>query len=169
MINPPTLVGFFLGKHDSNLICFHQDKIRYAKSERLLQTKHHRANLNFVIDQLKKWKISSIDGLAFSDGNRNGLGECPKDQLFTLCTVGALEAKRTFCLDHHFAHALSGWPLISTNKIQKAVVLDGRGDHGWRGAVFCKLTDPQCLYRESQSNMSSVLNEIGLRLNLQYL
>lgn len=164
-----TLVGFFLGKHDSNLTCLHRGRLRYVKTERLVQIKHHRADLNFVKDILKQWGISKIDALCFSDGDRNALGSCPKTQLFTPSEIQSIPATKTFCIDHHYAHALSVWPLRPSPEIDKAVIIDGRGDHGWRGAVFRGCTHPQVLYRETCSNMSTILNEIGQRMGMRGL
>jgi hypothetical protein len=71
------------------------------------------------------------DYVAFSDGNRNGLGICGPDDLF--CEVANLElfagAKQTICVDHHFAHALSGWPGLERPGAFRAVSLDGNGDN----------------------------------------
>jgi len=118
------LLGFYLG-HDSNIAVSINGKIKYRKSERYFQKKHHKANLQFVFDTLNDWGIDKVDYCAYTDGNRQNLGICQKDEFF--CD-GSLKEFKSYCLDHHYAHALSLWPVIDTEKINYSVSIDGRGD-----------------------------------------
>lgn len=120
----PTYLGFYLG-HDSNIAVSVDGKIKYRKAERHFQKKHHKANLSFIFDTLKEWGISKIDFCAYTDGNRQNLGICNKNELY--CS-GFLSEFPNFCLDHHYAHILSAWPVVDTDTVDYGVSLDGRGD-----------------------------------------
>ena len=93
-----TYLGFYLG-HDSNVAVSVDGIIKYRKSERHFQDKHHRANYQFVLDTLKDWGISKIDFCAYSDGNRHNLGLCPID---SLACKGSLKEFKSDCIDHHY-------------------------------------------------------------------
>lgn len=120
----PTYLGFYLG-HDSSVAVSVNGKIKYRKAERHFQKKHHKANLNFVFDTLKEWGIDKIDFCAYTDGNRQNLGMCNKNEFY--CS-GLLSEFPNFCLDHHYAHILSAWPVVETESVDYGVSLDGRGD-----------------------------------------
>ena len=118
------LLGFYLG-HDSNIAVSINGNIKYRKAERYYQQKHLKIGFDFVLQTLKDWNIDKVDYCAFTDGNRQNLGICKKDELYCKSNLSFFES---FCLDHHYAHSLSAWPIIDSNKIDYSVSLDGRGD-----------------------------------------
>lgn len=117
-------LGFYLG-HDSNVAVSIDGEVKYRKSERFFQKKHHRARYQFVLNTLKDWGIEKIDYCAYTDGNRQNLGECSENELFC---QGFLKEFPSFCLDHHFAHILSNWPVVQTEDVDYSICIDGRGD-----------------------------------------
>src|SRR6185369_3410113 len=106
------LLAFYLGHHDSNLALFDGDRLRYIKSERAFQAKHHHATLNWVA-QVCEAAHFVADAIAFSDGNRNNLGVCDPGRLFQQVSGFSLFGRGVpaYCVDHHFAHTLSAWPV----------------------------------------------------------
>src|SRR5579859_4791469 len=123
-----TYLGFYLG-HDSNVAIAIDGHIKYRKSERHYGIKHHKATLDFVYSTLKDWGIKKVDYVCYKDGNRNNLGECKKDELFC---KGILD--NSFCIDHHYAHMLSLFPIV--DKLDFGIVIDGRGDHYRSGTII---------------------------------
>jgi carbamoyltransferase len=121
------LIGFYLGMHDSSVCASIDGVIRYRKFERNSGIKHQRAALKDVIKAVESWGVQP-QYVAYTDGNRNGLGCCGIDQLFAEAgnVLGASSVQKTFCLDHHFAHALSTWPLGPVPDRALAIAMDGR-------------------------------------------
>jgi carbamoyltransferase len=164
------LFGFYLGLHDSNVCALRDGQVRYRKFERMSARKHQRAKLEDIRATCLDWGIQP-DYVAFSDGNRNGLGQCPPDELF--CEVDNLDlfprANQTICLDHHFAHALSGWPGIDRPSSFRAVSIDGRGDNGLSARAFRigEGTDASLLFESGRFNVGLFFQEVGSRLGLR--
>lgn len=140
----PIYLGFYLG-HDTNVAVSIDGKIKYRKSERFLQEKHHKATEDFVWSTLKEWGINKVDFCAYTDAD-NGRGGCKENELFC---GGILKDVPNFRLDHHYAHSLSLWPIIRSEKIDYAVSVDGKGDWN-RSMMIIKspATNPQILKTE---------------------
>lgn len=158
-------LGFFLGLHDSNLTLVKDDQIIYQKSERLLGIKHHKADIHFVNKILNDHKIEHLNGVAYTDGNRNGLGECTGKNLvqdglpYWNCPV--------FNLDHHYAHALSVWPMIELKKVKWAISIDGRGDNERRISIIKNPgTSPELVYENKNLGIAKLLMYIGEKMGL---
>lgn len=158
-----TFLGFYLGKHDSNLAVSIDGEIKYRKSERYFGEKHHHANMSFIEKTLNDWGIDHLDGIAYSDGNRNDLGSC----------IGLFEEFNTFnllnnpvkyCLDHHYAHSLSVWPVVDTDKVDVAISIDGNGDHYSKVKVF---KNNVVLYDFKLPNVARILTLIGELMQLE--
>jgi carbamoyltransferase len=163
------LLGFYLGLHDSNIAVAIDGVVRYAKSERRTGIKHHRATLSFVREMCKEWQITSIDAICFSDGNRNGLGICPAGDLaFEVAPIAGLANVPTFCIDHHYGHVLSAWPLVDLSNVQVGVAIDGRGDHNARRRVICQpgSSAASIEYSDTGFTMGTLFNEIGFLMGL---
>lgn len=156
-------LGFYLGKHDSNLAVSVNGRIRYRKSERYYGIKHHRADLSFILNTLNDWGISKLDGIAYSDGDRNNLG-CAEGIFTELNNFDLLNNPPKYCLDHHYAHALSVWPL--GEKFDVSISIDGNGDNYSKIKVF---KEDQVLYDFKLPNISKVLTEIGILMHLSGL
>ena len=122
------VLGFYLGGHDSNLsLVYPNGEVVYYKAERLYQHKHKHANLNWVMKVCQEIDFKP-DIVCFSDGNRNGLGNCDKGNLYQKIKPipGFLKAD-TYIIDHHYAHILSGWT-VCEESYKYGVSIDGRGD-----------------------------------------
>lgn len=129
----PVYLGFHLG-HDSNMAVAVDGKVRYRKLERISGDKHATSgDINFVFNTLGDWGIKNIDYCAYTNAD-NGSSQCEKEKFF--CN-GNIKEFKSFVIDHHYAHTLSIWPIIETEKLDYAVSVDGRGD--WqRSAMVIK-------------------------------
>ena len=163
------ILGFYLGRHDSNL-SFYDEGLKYIKSERQFQVKHHHASLQWV-EQICLDNNFVPDVIAFSDGNRNELGSCKGDQLYKEIPGFKLLGKNipTFCLDHHYAHMLSAWPMQNTSEIEYGISIDGRGDNGRRVTIIRDpgKENPNIVYQSTEHAYCSFLNQIGRRMGLK--
>ncbi len=131
------LLGFYLGYHDSNMCAVGGGSVRYRKFERHSGVKHERATLKDITNTCKEWGFKP-EYVAYSDGDRNGLGACEIGELFRerRLDLGLPSVRKTFCVDHHFAHVLSAWPCLSGEMPSIGIALDGTGDNGVRTQVI---------------------------------
>jgi carbamoyltransferase len=119
-------LGIHIGGHDSNFTYTDGVKVRYFKSERFKQIKHHKyLDIAQVLNDLKLFNIDfdTLDAICIanqfekdkSEGNQyhkiNSYFKCP-----------------TYAISHHYSHALSCFPLNNYKNINKSFVLDGTGD-----------------------------------------
>jgi carbamoyltransferase len=164
------LLGFYIGDHDSNLCALVDGRLRYRKFERLSGRKHQRVPFDKLLETCGEWGLRP-DYVAFSDGWRNKLGICAPQDLFREidCLAGLESANATICLDHHYAHALSGWLDGDRPESFRAVAVDGRGDHQFCARAFRigRGTDASVLY-EAHGGLSVgvFLGWIGERMGL---
>lgn len=130
------LLGFYLGYHDSNLCAVSDGLVRYRKFERRSGVKHERVALKAIADTCEEWGFEP-QYVAYSDGNRNGLGACGVGELFreSRLGLGLRSVRKAFCIDHHFAHVLSAWPCSPGETPAIGIALDGRGDNDVRARV----------------------------------
>jgi len=162
------LLGFYLG-HDSSVAISVDGLVRYRKAERHFGLKHHKADFGFVISTLNDWgfTLGDIDFCAYTDGNRNNLGVCGGQELFC---QGKLEGVKSFCVDHHYAHILSGWPVIDTEALQFGICIDGRGDHKKSTTVVKNpSSNPEVVYEESGLKMGWEFYQLGKLLGFKGL
>lgn len=131
------LLGFYLGYHDSNLCAVSDGRVRYRKFERRSGVKHERVGLKAITDTCEEWGFEP-EYVAYSDGDRNGLGACRIRDLF--CErrpeLGLPSVRKAFCVDHHFAHVLSAWPCSPGERASIGIALDGHGDNDLRARVI---------------------------------
>jgi carbamoyltransferase len=164
------LLAFYLGLHDSNVCALSDGRLVYRKFERLSGIKHQRAKFAAIHETCRDWGVQP-EYVAFSDGNRNHLGACGANELF--CEVGNLEGfegvRSTICLDHHFAHALSGWPGFERPDSFRAVSIDGRGDHGRTSRAFRigQGTDASVVFESGRFNVGFFFEHVGHKLGLR--
>ncbi|MCX4162793.1 MULTISPECIES: carbamoyltransferase C-terminal domain-containing protein [Paraburkholderia] len=163
-------VAFYLGRHDSNMCAYANGRVYYAKSERMTGVKHHRATLDFVERTCKEWGIDRVDAVAFSDGQRNGLGRCAPGELFAASkpVLPFLGNVPTWCVDHHYAHVLSGWPILATSETAVGIALDGNGDNGNSQAVIRApgSKTPQLVFSSSSRSFGMLFEKIGMLMKL---
>ncbi|CAH0127561.1 carbamoyltransferase C-terminal domain-containing protein [Roseomonas sp. CECT 9278] len=164
----PTLLGFYLGLHDSNVAARVDGKLRYRKFERMSGIKHQRVALDAIRVACDEWGIRP-DYVAFTDGNRNGLGSCIGEELWcSLPSIGSLAPNaKTYCLDHHYAHVLSAMPEMAGANIV-GIAIDGRGDNGIRARVvrFSGELDAQTMLSSSDFTIGRFFNRVGISLGL---
>lgn len=162
------LLGFYLGLHDSNL-AFYDGEVHYLKSERIMQVKHHKAERSWI-DEVCAQKGFVPDVIAFSDGNRNELGICDQGSFVKEINNFRINGKRVpaYCLDHHYAHTLSAWPVCPVKIADYGISLDGRGDHGIRISVikYPGSRSPEFVYQSEHHAFCRFFNLIGQRMNL---
>lgn len=165
-------LGFYIGGHDSNLSMVTSTGIvRYVKLERVVQAKHKKGNVEWVKFQCEQAGFRP-DVIAYSDGNRNGLGMCMRGELSSeVAPLSGLFDVPTFCIDHHYAHILSAWPLLSKMNAGsiRGVCIDGRGDHDMKCSVIESPFDihrARVLYSDVTSSYCLFLNRVGLLMGL---
>lgn len=120
------LLGIYL-RHDASVAVSVNGKVRYRKAERYRGNKHANAGLQFVFDTLKEWGIDKVDYCAYCPDNRNGHDTCQGTDLFNKGTLSD-KFPNNFCVDHHYAHILSAWPVVDTELVDYGVCIDGKGD-----------------------------------------
>ena len=133
------LLGLRLCEHDSNLSYFDGQNVYYLKTERILQKKHHAYdNLYDWEKDIEKYfnvKASEIDEVAIViDPWRHNL-PINNEQFFPAIPYKYFSHPHTFRVNHHYAHALSCWPL-QKQKAEYEIVIDGFGDQNNAWTVF---------------------------------
>jgi carbamoyltransferase len=145
------LLALRLCEHDSNISYFDGNTLRYFKSERHTQQKHH------AYHNLWEWKnvVREIWGLDYNDLNeiaivldpwshklpRERENFLPEDKnlighekFFPALEYDHFPAKcKVWRVNHHYAHALSGW-MMGESDVQ--FVFDGYGDWDVSWTVF---------------------------------
>ncbi|ABF92715.1 carbamoyltransferase family protein [Myxococcus xanthus DK 1622] len=163
------LLGVYIGLHDSNVALSVDGRVRYAKSERLTGIKHHRSALSFVREMCERWGVTRLDGIAFSDGDRNGLGACKLGELWKkVSPVAELGSAPTYCVDHHYAHILSTWPVADTAELELGFAIDGRGDNEARKTVIARpgARNPELVHHNATRSFGRLLERIGELMKL---
>lgn len=132
------LIGLRLCEHDSNISYFDGSRVRYFKSERIRQEKHHGYN-NF-----HSWKTDfiklfgddpdDVDEIAIAiDPWKHDLPQ-EEEEFFPAITYNHF-SDNCYRINHHYAHALSCWT-INDKKPDVEVVIDGFGDMNNAWSVF---------------------------------
>lgn len=119
-------LGIHLGGHDSNFTYTDGVKVRYFKSERFRQVKHHvYLDIAQFLNDLKLFNIDidTLDAVCignFFENNKSDGNQYHKINYFFKCP--------TYTISHHYSHALSCFPLSNYKNVNKSFVLDGTGD-----------------------------------------
>ena len=137
-------LGLRLCDHDSNITYTNGTSVKYIKFERWKQVKHFGfGNFYSWLSELKHWNIDldGLDAAAICVDALRGHNLSTKDDLlyqerpknanileFLKCPV--------YIVDHHYAHALSCWPIVDTSTIKTHFVFDGFGDLDKTFTVF---------------------------------
>lgn len=165
-------IGLRLCEHDSNITYTDGVKVKYYKSERDYQIKHHGfKDLNQWVDIIKKWKINPSDigaiGIVidcFSHPNIN----CNKSKIYEIIDIPLFKILGFECpifrINHHYAHALSSWTLGVENKVD--FVFDAFGDNFESHSIF---ENNKLIVNKNIKNFPSlgiILAEIGEILKL---
>jgi len=130
-------LGIRYDDHDSNITYTDGTQLKYLATERLYDEKHHGWENDWSWQLVAtKWNIDlkDIDAIALVvDENvidKDKVCRVYKDFLYVneKCSV--------FIIDHHYAHALSLWPMGEIPKIN--YVYDGFGNHNRSQTTFYK-------------------------------
>lgn len=135
-------LGLRLCDHDSNITYTDETKVRYYKSERDYQIKHHGFDdLNTWVKIIKRWNIdpNQIDAIAIIlDYDMHPWIKCNDGKLFESIKIPFFNDIGFNCpifrIDHHYAHFLSSWMLHPNPDI--GFVFDGYGDDENTHSIF---------------------------------
>jgi carbamoyltransferase len=167
-------LGLRLCEHDSNITYFDGIKIRYYKSERDYQIKHHGFNdLVGWSKLIKIWKINPKEINAIGivlDSFRYPNIKCDERKLYETINIPTFKLMGFDCpifrVDHHYAHSLSLWTLGINSTID--FVFDGFGDDLICHSMF-KGTDKILEYKinEGYSSLGQLLGKYGQNIGLK--
>jgi len=168
-------LGLRLDEHDSNVTYTDGKKVKYFKSERYHQVKHHGYNnLHQWQECLKLWnvKLEDIDAIAIvidPEWHVNESFTTNANFLYEQIILKSSPFDNISCpifrVDHHYAHALSLWPLV--DNINTHIVMDGWGDHekSFSFIQSDKLLDSKTV-REMES-IGRIFAEVGFRFGMK--
>jgi carbamoyltransferase len=125
------LLGLRLCAHDSNISYFDGNTVRYFKSERKYQIKHHGFR------ELETWKteIENLWGVTYKEIDEIAIVlDANTPSSFPSEKIDLFVGKDTYRVDHHYAHALSTWMLTEKSDVQ--IVMDGCGDEDICWSIF---------------------------------
>ena len=128
-------------EHDSSFSYFDGNSVRYLKTERKFQEKHHGVNSLTDWENIiyREWGITSndIDEIAIViDVWRYNLSILD-DGFYPSVNFNDLHANcKVTRINHHYAHHLSCWPIIKDPHKFSGFSLDGYGDHDVAWTVF---------------------------------
>ena len=170
-------LSIYLGSHDSNISMSIGTEVRYSKAERIRQVKHAMAWIDFITQMCEIWGHTEFDAIVYTDSASRSLGtSIDIDQPFNRAdhsAVGIIEGLEikggaVFCLDHHYSHLLSGFPLVPMRLVDYGVAIDGRGSNLKRKQVMTNLgtKEPKIVYSTTDRQFTKVIQEIGEKMSL---
>lgn len=133
------LLGMRLCEHDTNFALWDGERVRYHKTERTAREKHHAQ------DNLWEWKRTVRDVFGVDPNQLDEIAivvdpwrhKLPMDneQFFPEQPFEYLPTDvPTVRVNHHWAHALSTWPMTELPRVN--IVFDGFGDYDVAWTVF---------------------------------
>lgn len=134
------LLSVRICEHDANFTFYNGTNIEYYKSERHYSKKHHSLSLNEWENEIKKvWNITSKDLdeiVVIFDPWHHGYEKVKENFFPSIDDYQNFKAEtKVTRLNHHYAHALSYWPI--TDLIPDInFVLDGFGDFDKSWSIF---------------------------------
>jgi carbamoyltransferase len=169
------LLGINLRMHDANISLSIDANVKYLKIEREFQLKHAGCvNLCFIEHVLNKWNINSdqIDAVAYTgDMNIPFLSTNSWDNSNLI--IEELKPKNWylekfkcpfFKIDHHYAHALSRWPVVNETDID--MVCDAMGDFEDTYSIFKNENIIKKFEREEAASFGICLNNMASALEV---
>jgi len=133
-------LGLRITDHDTNVSYSTDNKIRYLKSERLHQVKHHGyRDFWAAFSDTQHWNISDLQAIAISADATNLPFSVDEEKNFQLAPDWFLKEFNCpiYIIEHHLAHALSCWPVKKT-EFDFHIVADGFGDYHRCLTIFDK-------------------------------
>lgn len=165
-------LGLRLCDHDSNITYTDGITVKYFCLERSIQHKHYGYN------RLGGWKNifnsigvnpDEIDAIGISlDCDRHPHVECNSEKLYEEIDIKLFKWMGFKCpvyrIDHHYAHALSVWPLSKDTTID--FVFDGWGDSNICHSIF--RSDERIFKRTSDQwgSFADILGRVGNEIGL---
>lgn len=162
--------------HDQNVSYSDGTTVRYIKFERNYQIKHYNWMHNIEDDlsdilnntvKILNIDLTDLDGICFSSG-------CIHHRLDKNLDISELFMEinpnnpiwnqfscPVYSIDHHYAHALSTWPLINIDKVKTHFVLDGLGEHGRVSSIFTNNRLVEYIDRTENMGLSVTLEKVG--------
>jgi len=135
-------LGFHIGAHDCNFTITDGQKIKYFKTERIKQEKHHGyQSAEEFSGFFKKINLdpSEYDGIACAttppSKQENEQWPLPGffdlrekfEKKYYIKDYAVIAKTNMFGVNHHLCHKLSLWPIRKTSEHNKSIVLDGGG------------------------------------------
>lgn len=165
-------LGLRLCDHDSNITYTDGTSVRYLKSERLHQIKHHGySNFTSWLDDVKHWNIDfkNLDGIAIvlDDNARTSSlpftidKNCYFQQVPNFLNISDCPV---YAIDHHYAHSLSCWPIIELDKVDTSFVFDGFGNFKRTHSIF---NNTNLIVTSMAKSIGVLLSEWGQSINIK--
>jgi len=166
-------LGLRLCEHDSNISFSDGKKVRYYKSERDYNIKHHGfsdlSQWSFIFD---RWKIDprDIDGIGIViDAFKHKYLKINEKKLYEEIEIPVFRSMGFSCpiyrIDHHFAHTLSIWPL--QKEVDYHFVFDGFGDEFITHSLFDNNDRLKYFDDQEAPSFGKILSEVGHLMNLK--
>ena len=163
-------LGLRLCDHDSNVSFCDGNKVRYYKSERDLQVKHHGFNsLTDWIYILDRWNITPLDIDAICivlDDDQ--LKKETKEEIKEELKISQFEELGFKCkiyrIDHHLAHALSCW--TSGQDFDMDIVFDGFGNNAISHSIYKNLLRKEFYNLDQCPSIGELMGLFGKILGL---
>ena len=163
------LLGLRLCEHDSNLSYFDGSSVHYLKTERVFQKKHHAYNNLYEwekdIEKYFNVKPNEIDEVAIIIDP--WIHNLPKDneEFFPSIPYKYFSHPKTIRINHHYAHALSCWPLYD-NRPRYEIIIDGFGDanNAWTVIIDDKIFKRG--YTDKNGSLGLAMASVGRDLNI---
>ena len=159
-------LGLRLCEHDSNMSFFDGDKVFYYKLERHTRIKHD------AYDNFELWisEIKKIWGITLNDLDEIGIVFDPwayklKDKEFFPSTNFKYLPYNITRINHHYAHALSCWPI--NNKCKTHIVFDAYGDYNISWTTFKNDKIFDIGYVNKQGSLGLAMNLAATILNIE--
>ena len=165
-------LGLRLAEHDSNITYTNNTKVKYYKSERDYQIKHHGYD-NFTqwTAVIKKWKINpnEIDAIGIViDYTLYPWIKCDGKELFENIDIPLFRDMGFDCpiirVDHHYAHFLSTW--TSGEKSDVGFIFDGFGDDNITHTLFKSDQRVVSYTSDTSPSLGRCMGTAGLNMGL---
>jgi carbamoyltransferase len=163
------LLGLRLCEHDSNLSYFDGENVHYLKTERVYEKKHHAYDnlIDWQEDVQKYFKVNpnEIDQVAVViDPWRHNL-PVDNEEFFPAVPYKYFPHLTTIRVNHHYAHALSCWPL-QKERPKFEVVIDGFGDANNAWTVFIDNKIYKRGHTELHGSLGLSMSEAGMKFGI---
>ena len=165
-------LGIRLCDHDSNICYTNGSKVKYYKPERDLQIKHYGySDLTSWKKIFDSWKLNpnDIDSIGIVlDSFKHKHIKCDESKLYENIEIPILRYMGFKCpifrIDHHYAHALSVWPLNINSSID--FVFDGFGDDRTSHSIFKRSQKVLEYKNDTHLSLGLILSKLGRKIKL---